>query len=187
MELYGSLTSPYVRHCRIALRQENISFRLEPTDFNASAEGSPTKRVPFLRDGGLFLTDSTAILWHIRNKAGKQLFGRGGALEAERYFLADTALDAAINLFLLERDGITESSYLTRQRARLDTTFAAIERSISDWEGAWDDGFLRIGCLLDWVRFRNRYDISPFPALVRFRETCGAWPLFVETAPPPQT
>jgi glutathione S-transferase len=186
MHLYGTVTSPYVRHCRIALRHESIPFEFTHADFETSARDSPTKRVPYLRDGDLFLTDSTAILWHIRAHGGKQLFGHGRAREAERYFLADTALDTAINLFLLERDGVTDTSYLQRQKQRLVATFEALDATIGQWAGSWDDGFLRIGCLLDWVGYRNRYDISAHAGLARFHRTCEGWPVFAETAPPPQ-
>ena len=115
-QLFGSYTSPYVRHCRIAFLQEEIPFEFVETSFQESADNSPTKRVPYLRDGNRFLTDSTAILCHIRNTGGKALFR--DADEANRYFTADTALDTGINIFLLEKDGLTESSYITRQKQR---------------------------------------------------------------------
>jgi len=183
MHLFGSYTSPYVRHCRIALRQEGFPFEFTPSDRARSAAESPTMRVPYLRDGDLLITDSTAILWHIRNKAGKRMFAE--TRDVERYTLANTALDTCINLFLLELDGVTETPYLSRQRARTEKTFGALDASVSGWRGAWDDSFLRLGCLLAWVGFRKRYDITPHHGLTRFLKTCEAWSLFAETAPPP--
>ncbi len=183
LKLYGSLTSPYVRHCRIALLQENHPFEVVPTDYAASAANSPTKRVPFMEEDGLVLTDSTSILQHVRGRAGKPFLAT--AAEADVYFLADTALDTAVNLFLLERDGLTDSPYLTRQRERLTSCFEALEQVATDWDGNWSDGPIRIGCLLAWTRFRNRFDHSGFEALARMMTQLGNDPHFQATAPPP--
>ena len=60
MQLYGSYTSPFVRHCRIALAQAGISFDLVETDGAQSARLSPTSKVPFLKGDGISLTDSTS-------------------------------------------------------------------------------------------------------------------------------
>ena len=62
MELFGSYTSPYVRHCRIVMMQLGQAFTLVPTDNDASAKGSPTQRVPYLKDGQRFFRDSMTIV-----------------------------------------------------------------------------------------------------------------------------
>ncbi|WP_352339711.1 glutathione S-transferase N-terminal domain-containing protein, partial [Psychrobacter sp. 16-MNA-CIBAN-0192] len=71
MKLYGSFTSPFVRHCRIALLESTLDYQFIETDQASSATLSPTKRVPFLHDGELSLTDSSAILRYIRHKSSK--------------------------------------------------------------------------------------------------------------------
>ena len=38
MELFGSYTSPYVRHCRIALLETDTKFSLTETDYDTSAK-----------------------------------------------------------------------------------------------------------------------------------------------------
>jgi glutathione S-transferase len=76
MKLYGSYTSPFVRHCRIALIETGLAFDFIETDQTGSAAKSPTKRVPFLEDGNIFLTDSSSILKHIREKTGHTFFAR---------------------------------------------------------------------------------------------------------------
>ena len=48
MELFGSYTSPFVRHCRIALLETKTKFSFTETDFETSAKLSPAKKVPFL-------------------------------------------------------------------------------------------------------------------------------------------
>ena len=62
MELFGSFTSPYVRHCRVVLAHTGLDCEFVETDYDQSAARSPTRRVPFLRDGDRMLTDSASIL-----------------------------------------------------------------------------------------------------------------------------
>lgn len=72
MKLYGVRSSPYVRHARVALAESNLDWQLQqvtPDTINKS----PTRRVPFLKDGDLTLTDSVVIVRYVREKAG-QLF-----------------------------------------------------------------------------------------------------------------
>ena len=102
MKLYGSYTSPFVRHCRIALLETGLACEFIETDQAGSAAKSPTKRVPFLEDGDVFLTDSSSILKHIREKAGTAFLS--SASELDLFAMVNTALDATVNLFFLERD-----------------------------------------------------------------------------------
>ena len=52
MKLFGSFTSPYVRHCRIALMQSGLDWEMAELDIHTSNDpGTPTLRVPFLEDG----------------------------------------------------------------------------------------------------------------------------------------
>ncbi|RZA06776.1 MAG: hypothetical protein EOO68_04495 [Moraxellaceae bacterium] len=71
MKLYGSYTSPFVRHCRIAILETHGECEFIETDQAVSAAKSPTKRVPFFEDGEIFLTDSNAILKYLREKSGQ--------------------------------------------------------------------------------------------------------------------
>ena len=64
MKLYGSYTSPYVRHCRIVIEQLGLACDFVEADYTLSAKKSPSMKVPFLQDGDLQLTDSTSILFH---------------------------------------------------------------------------------------------------------------------------
>ncbi len=183
LQLFGSYTSPFVRHCRIAMLQEEAPFEFVPTDFDQSGTMSPAKRVPFLKGDGLFLTDSSAILHYVRTQAGKPFFA--SSKEANLYFLATTALDTGINLFLLEKDGLTQSSYLARQNERMSEVFKALNDEISDWDKGLDDGILRLACLLTWVAYRDRFDFSHLDRLVALDKDLAAHPLLQETAPPP--
>jgi glutathione S-transferase len=184
MDLFGSYTSPYVRHCRIVLMQLGQAFTLVETNNDASAKGSPTKRVPYLRDGDRFLTDSSSILQYARRKAGQPFLA--DIEDAERYYLANTALEAAVNIFQLEKDGITpaQSPYLQRQAARAKSVLETLDPDKLETRTPVSDGVLRVACFLGWALFRKRIDLAPYANLQSFFERAQRIPHFAETAPP---
>jgi len=126
MKLYGSYTSPYVRHCRIALLEAGLIFEFIETDQTASASKSPTKRVPFLEDGDIFLTDSSAIIRYIREKVGTKFLP--SVAELNQYCLVNSALDSCTNLFFLQRDGVNIEAfeYTKRQKARIESSLVEL-------------------------------------------------------------
>jgi glutathione S-transferase len=185
MELFGSYTSPYVRHCRIVLAQLGHAFTLVETNNDASAQGSPTKRVPYLRDGNRFLTDSSSILQYLRKKSGQPFLA--DIEDAERFHLANTALEATVNIFQMEKDGIVpaQSPYLQRQAARTQAVLQQLNGDKLDIDGnATSDSVLRIACFFGWALFRKRIDLAPYPKLAAFFENAKRIPHFTETAPP---
>jgi glutathione S-transferase len=185
MELFGSYTSPYVRHCRIVMMQLGQPFTLVETNNDMSAKGSPTKRVPYLRDGDRFLTDSSSILQHLRRKAGQPFLA--DIEDAERYHLANTCLEATVNIFQLEKDGITppQSPYLQRQASRVQSVLTTLNADKLDIDTAsTKDSVLRIACFFGWALFRKRIDLAPYPSLTGFVERAKSVPHFSETAPP---
>ena len=187
MQLFGSLTSPYVRHCRIALMQAGIEHELVATDYASSARLSPTQRVPFLLDGDLRLSDSASILRHIRQRQGQPFLPR--IEDFDFFLLASTALDTTVNLFLMDRDGIgpAQSAYLQRQADRIQTSLNELadlsrqhpERS----RPIQSDALLRLGCFLGWALFRERLDLQHHPALLDLLAALDSEPLFAATRP----
>lgn len=184
MILYGSYTSPYVRHCRIELAQAGLEYKFVETDYAASDSGSPTKRVPFLADGDVTLTDSSSILLHLRNRQNKPFIQ--DAQEMDIFCMANTALDTAINLFLLEREGQTpdNNAYLARQSKRVESALKALEGADLESLPALNLVETRIGCFLAWGLFRNRFEIDDHVKLQNLLARCNEWPLFADTAPP---
>lgn len=184
MILYGSLTSPFVRHCRIALMQSGLAWSFEATDYATSAKLSPTKRVPLLADGEQHFTDSSSIIHHVRSRSGQDFLPT--ANDTERYALVNTVLDTAINLFLLEKDGLTatDAPYLQRQTERIQTSLAALAEQSWAHQAPFDDASIRLGCLLDWAAYRGRFSIEPWPELQAFMANIQSWDVFTETAPP---
>lgn len=184
MKLYGSYTSPFVRHCRIALAESGQHFEFVDTDYAQSAKGSPTQRVPFLRIGELQLHDSSSILKYVREHSGGEFLS--DLITFDRYCLVNTALDTCINLFLLERDGFTgeQIPYLKRQQARID----AILKELNDlgWpaELPWNDATIRLACFLDWALFRQRLSLDGYPELIKVLQQAREKDVFASTAPP---
>ncbi|CAM2009714.1 glutathione S-transferase family protein [Acanthopleuribacter pedis] len=184
--LYGSYTSPFVRHCRIVLLETGRPFEFEETNYDQSYANSPTKRVPFLRDGDLHYYDSSAILHHLRDKAGQKFLPTPA--DTELYALANTVLDTAVNIFLLERDGISEyqSDYIQRQKDRVQSGLKALDGTDLSFDGTPGDPILRIACLLAWAEYRKRFTFSQFGNLAVMMDEVGALDAFQQTAPPPQ-
>ncbi len=186
MQLYGTYTSPYVRHCRIALAETGQDFELIETDYEQSARMAPAKRVPFLKAGELVLNDSLSILKLVRESAGRAFLP--DVEDCDLFALTNTALDTAINLFLLEKDGLgpAESGYLARQAERVHDILKALDGRAGALPARTDgftDGELRLGCFLDWALFRERIDLAGHIELAAFLERIKAYPHFANTPP----
>ena len=184
MKLFGSLTSPFVRHCRIALYETDTDYEFEEADGTVRAQLSPAQKVPFLHDGELHLYDSTAILKYVRERARQDWMA--DVRELDLYCLANTVLDSQLNLHLLQRSGVdTEAvAYLKRQSARIKTGLADLDRRA----GAglqWHDGSIRLACLIGWTSYRELIDFSPYPNLEAWHDKANNHASFQETAPPP--
>ncbi|MDH3377726.1 MAG: glutathione S-transferase [Gammaproteobacteria bacterium] len=184
MKLYGSYTSPFVRHCRVALAQAGFDFEFIEADNAMSAEKSPTGKVPFFADGDLTLTDSSSILKYIREKAG------GGFLtdieDYENFALTNTVLDSSINLFLLEKEGFgpDQIKYLGRQKNRIETGLKELNRRFDPNQGITRDSALRCACYVDWALFRNRISIDGLDNLQGLLDVANDVEEFAATAPP---
>jgi glutathione S-transferase len=183
MELFGSYTSPYVRHCRILLLETGLDCVFTEIDHSISAAQSPTKRMPFLRDGAVTLTDSSSIVKYLRNKAGQAFFE--DAVAYDRFCMVNTALDTTVNLFMLEKDGVTpeKSSYLMRQSQRLVSTLEELNKQPLPTQGPYTDTDLRLACYLGWALFRKRVDLKLYPNLEIFLQAANDYEYFRVTAP----
>jgi glutathione S-transferase len=184
MKLYGSYTSPFVRHCRIVLLESQEGFEFIETDQASSALKSPTKRVPFLEDDEIFLTDSSSIIKYLREKNGKPFCQ--SAQELDNLCLVNTALDATVNLFFLKRDGvdIEQIPYLQRQAARIQSTLAELNLLKLANSAPYSDTELRLACFIGWAKFRKQMELSEFENLERFYAGILEYPFFQATEPP---
>lgn len=193
MKLYGSFTSPFVRHCRIALLEGQAQGTLEcefiETDIVSSGKLSPTKKVPFLTDSKdskeIELTDSASILMYLREQSGQTFFN--DATDFNLFCNVNTVLDASVNLFFLElKDNIlpTEGSYLERHRERVISALTYFNESKYSTQAPFTDGELRLACFLDWGLFRNRISLEGLENLQALLNAAREYDVFSQTAPP---
>jgi glutathione S-transferase len=193
MKLYGSYTSPFVRHCRIALLEGQAQGSLEcefiETDIVGSGKLSPTKKVPFLQDINqgveVELTDSASILMYLREQSGQAFFN--DASDFNLFCNVNTVLDASVNLFFLElKDNIlpTEGSYLERHQERVLSALSYFNESQYSSQAPFTDGELRLACFLDWGLFRKRISLEGLDNLQALLNAARNYDVFSNTAPP---
>ena len=184
MELYGSYTSPFVRHCRIALLQTKLDSTFIETDATQSATLSPTKKVPLLVDCELQLTDSTSILTHLYEMVGEVFLA--DLEDLELYSMTNTIMDACVNLFMLAKfDEITpdNSVYLTRQQQRIDSGLETINNKSFSQVLPLTDGEIRLAAFVDWATFRGIFSLVNYPHIQQLLNLANTDPNFVVTAP----
>lgn len=185
MKLYGSLTSPYTRHCRIALRSSEIASEFilrAPAEMGGI---SPTARIPYLDTGSFQYSDSTSILKYLRDQSNAEFLP--DARDFDLFCLSNTVLDSAISILMSKRlDGLLpeKSQYLTRQAARVQSGLDDLEKRDLSSTLPLNDAEIRLACLLDWGLFRKLFDLEGRPRLQAHLRLAQSWEDFRETAPP---
>ncbi len=184
MKLYGSYTSPYVRHARIALMQGGFEFEFIEVDAVVSAEKSPTSKVPYFSDGELNLFDSSSIVKYAREKSGRKFLEE--LEDYELFAMTNTLIDTSINLFLLELEGFTpeQIKYLGRHKRRVEIGLTELNRRFDPQQGVVRDSELRCSCFLDWALFRNRINLDGLDNLKGLLEAANKVPEFAATPLP---
>ncbi|MDZ7925613.1 MAG: glutathione S-transferase N-terminal domain-containing protein [Marinagarivorans sp.] len=183
MELFGYINSPFVRHVCIALAETQLPYTFNTVDGDISAKLSPTKKVPFLQDGKLLLSDSTSILRHIREQAGQPFLATVQDLDA--YCLINTLMDSTINLFLLERSGVSFDgvTYIERQQKRILEGLEHLNQ-LNICANTYDhDVVVRLQCFLIWALFRNRFTVDGHTNLQTLIKNCEHEATFIATRP----
>ena len=183
MRLFGSYTSPFVRHCRIVLSETGLAYEFIETDLAGSAEKSPTKRVPFLEDGDQFFTDSSSIIKYLREKSGQHFCA--SPQEFDEFCIVNTALDATINLFFMSRDGVqvADVPYLQRQAARVESIISELNEMTLPMRPPYNDAQLRLACFIGWAKFRKRFDFTQYGNVEDFFVSMEGYENFKVTAP----
>lgn len=187
MKLYGNSPSPFVRHCHIALLESGLDFEFIQADAKVSTKLSPMQRIPFLEyemDGKTnMLTDSSSILRFIRELSGQVYLPT--VKDLNDFCAVNTMIDAQVNVFLLKKEGLTPESipYLQRQQNRIQTGLSELEKYSFSEQAPWSDVELRLGCFLDWNRFRKHFSVESYPNLIALLERMDEYPYFKQTTP----
>jgi len=173
MQLYGSTTSPYVRRLRIWLAEDQYEFVkidiMSKEGHKILKQKNPVLKVPMLFDGEQAIYDSRIIYRYINEKFGQreQLSWN----DENNITMIDGANDSFVEVFLLRRSGIEgdDIMFINRQNKRIDLLLEQLNDKVAAGEfDQWQYPAISLYCLLDWITFRELYDISALDSLVAF-------------------
>ncbi|MCR9166032.1 MAG: glutathione S-transferase family protein [Nannocystaceae bacterium] len=196
LTLYGTTTSPYVRRVRIVAHELGIEVDLVDT---AEDDGqrrmraaNPVWKVPTVTVGELSILDSSTICEYLVNERGPgelERFNADNLHERNLMTVIDGALDSLINAFYLARDGVTaqSSSYAAKQKQRAASAMQWLEQWAT---GPWLSQVHKLGLpeiamvtTLEWMQFRETYDVSAHPKLVELGKHWADRESFARTRP----
>ena len=205
LKLYGHDPSPFVRRVLILLAELGLPHErdahgwLDPRD--EFTNNAPTKRLPMLDRGPdakvRYVFESRVIASVLYEEPGRipqpdvQATLYAPALEAaDQNVLSaiDTAGETAIQLFLLEKDGIKpDTMYMKRQVTRVDECLdfvnAEYEAKATLTPGTLAYVDMAVVTTVGWLRFRARADVSRWPNLVAVETATKDRPSFASTRP----
>ncbi len=196
LTVFGTTTSPYVRRVRVVAKEVGVDVELVDTfddDGQASMrEVNPIWKVPTASVGELHMLDSSTICAYLIETRGPGPMARtrnDSIHEHNLLTVIDGALDSLINVFYLTRDGVTEASsaYVRKQHERAASAMAWLEQWAT---GPWLSQVHQLGMpevamvtTVDWMRFRDTYDVSKHPKLVELADHWGQRESFSSTLP----
>jgi glutathione S-transferase len=198
INLYGTLTSPFVRRVRIVAQELGLPCHLVDTATEAGQAElrakSPIWKVPVIETApGQLTYDSHAIIARLIEEHGPGALrlpsAEGRWRESNLQHVIDGALDSAINVFYLRREGLDPAQlpYPTKQNGRVR---ACLEWVASHLDGDYFTADHRVGLTeislctaLDWMVFRDAQPVADWPVLIRFREHHASRPSFAATRP----
>jgi glutathione S-transferase len=198
MKLYGTTTSPFVRRVRVVAAEVG-----EPVDRIDTApdagqaqlrEVSPIRKVPVAVIDGRTIYDSHAIIDYMTMTRGWHAVApaRDRWADLNAINAIDAALDSAIQLFYLRRDGIAidGNPFAQRQLERCDAIFAYLggqlapdRRSFASTAGDFGLAELALISTLDWMDFRQTYPTERAASVETVRAAWRERPSLVETRP----
>ncbi|NVK24407.1 MAG: glutathione S-transferase family protein [Gammaproteobacteria bacterium] len=192
MKLYGSTTSPYVRRLRILLADVPHEF-INVNIFGAEDRSeikkvNPVMKVPMLEDMSNsecpFIYDSGNIAQYILQKTGQESLTLA---QLNDLSVINAANDSLVNLMLLTRSGFDTSEdklYFNLQKERLDLSFKLLEQQVAEGRyNQWNYVAISLLVMIEWAQFRELYDFSQFPHLMRFIKTNQSQTAVTETSP----
>ena len=208
-KLFGHDPSPFVRRVRILMLELGVPFERDDNNWQKPNEefvkASPISRLPMLDRGPdartRFVYDSRVIAEVLYEDGIVKPSGESPALQKtlwnaelqddDKNVLStmDAAIESAVNVFLLENDGVTpaQSKYLHRQNVRVTSCLEWLEGRYAN-RTALTPGTLAfvdmsLVSALGWLRFRNRADVTAYPNLLAVETAFANRPSFSSTIP----
>lgn len=190
MTLFGTVTSPYVRRVRVVAHELGIDTELVDTCTEegqaALREVSPIWKVPAARVDEETIFDSAVITQQLLRRHGPgplAAFDADDTAARNLITVIDGALDALINVFYLAKDGIdATASYVAKQEARAASAMRWLDKRCPSGDSF---GLVEIALCtsVDWMRFRQTYDVEQHPAIARLVRDHAARESLVATRP----
>jgi len=190
MHLYGSDTSPYARRIRMFAHYHEFDLPYTCLDIFAQAdrqtmiEHNPTRKIPFLTDDELSIADSGLIMRYLTEQ---QQLPEMTWWQANQLVQIDACNDSLIELLLCHRSGFDTSEdklFFNLQYERIAALLAYLNEQCVK-EAFLESSYLKISlyCLLDWILFRDLYNLQDFAALLAFHQVQSNLPGVAQTDP----
>lgn len=172
--LYGSKPSPYVRRIRMLLHGTDFEFSVVNVYDDSGradyAKITPIRKLPLVVDGDKTIFDSHVIANYLIEKLNL------APVTLEQHNLisgVDAVTDSLIILFMGKNSGLELSKdtlIFKLQYERIHDTLTWLEKEAeSGVFSEWNYAAISLITLIDWVEFRELYDLSAFPNLVAVR------------------
>ena len=174
MQLYGSTTSPYVRRLRLYLANQPYEF-INMDIFSAEGRkllkaNNPAMKIPMLKDDEQVIYDSRVIQRYLDHKNGQP---QPDWQQENTLTLIDAANDSLVELLLLHRSGVERNSdlmFAKLQRDRVGVVLKALNAKVLQGQfDEWHYNSISLYCLVDWIVFRDLFDLSKFEHLLDFK------------------
>jgi len=199
MKIFGSTSSPYVRRVRVVAIEVDEPIDLVDTTSEAGMaalhEVSPIGKVPTAIIDGRTIYDSRVIdHWLVSTRGWHGLTPPRDPWRDENIINAiDSALDAIVQVFYLQRGGlpIDGTAYAQRRLDRTATVLGWLARQLGPSRISFDPtpggslGLAEIALIsaLDWMDFRESYPTARASELAPLRAAWHDHPSLAATRP----
>lgn len=196
MILFGSPTSPFVRRVRVVCLELGLPFEpvnIQQDEGHARMEATtPLWKVPtVIHDDGRVQWDSEAIIQTLVGRHGLGPFRPAGdpLHEGNVHHAIYGALDSAINVFYLRREGVDVAGipYMVTQQERVGSALEWVAEQLEGDSFAPEGGFglleLSLYCALGWMAFRSVYPVRDVPVFRDFLDAHAVRPSLAATRP----
>lgn len=169
--LYGSIPSPYVRRIRMLLEGQDYQFEIVDLYNDAAraeyAKLNPLKKMPMMVDAEQKLYDSHVIAQYIQDKFN---LPQPSFDELNLVSGVDAVVDSLIVIFYGKRSefAISKDKLIFQlQLERIPDVLAWLnEQAKQGGFNQWGYASIALVSLVNWVEFRNLYDLTPYEDLL---------------------
>lgn len=190
MHLYGSDTSPFARRIRMFAHYHQLDLPYTCLDIfaedgrNTLVQHNPTRKIPFLTHDDLTIADSGLIMRYLTEH---QQLPEMTWWQANQLVQIDACNDSLVELLICHRSGLDTSEdrlFFNLQYERIAALLSYLNEQCVK-EAFLESSYLKISlyCVLDWILFRDLYNLQDFAALVAFHQVQSNLPGVAQTDP----